>query len=135
MYSQPLFSFSERWFAKKFPDNEFMTKSYPSKFPFFPTIHLNLFRLCFRTAYVVTTTGLGMLFPYFNEILGLLGALNLWPLAVYFPVEMYIVQKRIGAWTRQWVVLQGFSMFCLLIAVVAFIGSAEGLIRARTRTS
>lgn len=73
-----------------------------------------------------------MVFPYFNEILGVLGALNLWPLAVYFPVEMYFVQKKIGAWTKKWVVLQCFSMVCLLVTIVALVGSIQGLIRART---
>lgn len=73
-----------------------------------------------------------MLFPYFNQILGVLGALNLWPMAVYFPVEMYLVQKQIATWTKKWIILQTFSMVCLLVSVIAMIGSIEGLIREKT---
>ncbi|KAE8637426.1 hypothetical protein CSA_021612 [Cucumis sativus] len=32
--------------------------------------------------------------PFFNDIVGLLGALGFWPLTVYLPVEMYIAQKK-----------------------------------------
>lgn len=126
-----MFAFADRWCAEMFPESGFITKFYSLKLPLLPEFRLNLFRLCFRTAYVVSTTGIAMVFPYFNQILGVLGALNLWPLAIYFPVEMYFVQKKIGAWTRKWVVLQTFSMVCLLVSVVALIGSVEGLIQAK----
>lgn len=132
VFSQPVFAFAERWFNRKFPNNDFMNKFYDFKIPFLPGFQLSLFRVLFRSAYVATTTGIGMVFPYFNEILGVLGALNLWPLAVYFPVEMYFVQKKIGAWTKKWVALQCFSIVCLLVTIVALIGSIQGLIRART---
>ncbi|KAG8068618.1 hypothetical protein GUJ93_ZPchr0005g15140 [Zizania palustris] len=56
---------------------------------------VNLFRLTWRSAFVVVTTVVSMLLPFFNDVVGLLGALGFWPLTVYFPVEMYIVQKRI----------------------------------------
>lgn len=69
-----------------------------------------------------------MLFPYFNAVLGVLGALNYWPLAIYFPVQMYFVQKKIGAWTRKWVILQSFSLVCLLVCTVALVGSVEELV-------
>lgn len=96
-----------------------------------PRFQVNSFRLCFRTVYVVSTTGIAMLFPYFNQVLGVLGALNFWPLAIYFPVQMYCVQKEIGAWTKKWIVLQTFSFVCFLVTVVGVIGSVEGLISAK----
>ena len=71
------------------------------------------------------------MFPYFNQVLGVLGAVNFWPLAIYFPVEMYLVQKKIGAWTRKWIVLRTFSFVCFIVTVVALIGSLEGLISAK----
>jgi len=43
---------------------------------------------------VVSTTGIAILFPLFNDMLGVIGAVKFWPLVVYFPVEMYIVQKK-----------------------------------------
>ena len=79
----------------------------------------------------VSTTGIAMLFPYFNSVLGLLGALNFWPLTIYFPVEMYFVQKKVGAWTKKWIALQTFSFVCFLVTVVGFIGSLEAIISAK----
>ncbi|KAL0000372.1 hypothetical protein SO802_014153 [Lithocarpus litseifolius] len=131
IFSQPIFAFAEGWFAKKFPNSGFVNKFYTFKLPLLPEFQLKLLRLCFRTAYVISTTGIAMLFPYFNSVLGLLGALNFWPLTIYFPVEMYFVQKKIGAWTRKWIVLRTFSFVCFLVTVVGFIGSLEGLISAK----
>ncbi|XP_050246155.1 probable amino acid permease 7 [Quercus robur] len=131
IYSQPIFAFAEGWFAKKFPNSGFVHNFYTFKLPLLPGFQLNLLRLCFRTAYVVSTTGIAMLFPYFNLVLGLLGAVTFWPLTVYFPVEMYFVQKKVGAWTNKWIVLRTFSFVCFLVTVVGCIGSLEGLISAK----
>ncbi|CAI9303430.1 unnamed protein product [Lactuca saligna] len=133
LFSQPVFAFSERWFTGKFPNSGFLTKFYELKLPLLPVFRLNLFRLCFRTAYVASTTGIALVFPYFNEILGVLGALNLWPLAIYFPVEMYIVQRRVEAWSRKWVVLEIFSGVLMVVSVVALVGSVAGLIEAKSK--
>ncbi|KAI3703758.1 hypothetical protein L1987_73953 [Smallanthus sonchifolius] len=131
LYCQPVYANAERWLTEKFPDSIFLKNSHGLKLPFLPDFQLNLFRLCFRTLYVVSTTGIALVFPYFNEILGLLGALNLWPLAIYFPVEMYIVQRKVEPWSRKWVVLQIFSSFLMVVSVVALIGSVAGLIEAK----
>ncbi|XP_040988313.1 probable amino acid permease 7 isoform X1 [Juglans microcarpa x Juglans regia] len=131
IYCQPVFAFVERWLTKKYPNSSFVNNFYTFKLPLLPGFQWNLLRLCFRTAYVISTTALAMLFPYFNQVLGLLGALNFWPLAIYFPVEMYFVQKKIGAWTRKWIVLRIFSFVCFLVTVMGFIGSLEGLISAK----
>lgn len=131
IYCQPVFAFFETWFCEKFPESGFVNNFYGFKLPLLPAFQLNPFRLCFRTAYVISTTGIAMIFPYFNQVLGVLGALNFWPLAIYFPVEMYFVQRKIGAWTRKWIVLQTFSSVCLLVTIVALTGSIEGLIKAK----
>lgn len=123
-----MFAFADRWVAGKFPNSGFVNKFYIIPLPFLPPYRLNLFRLCFRTVYVATTTGLAMFFPYFNEVLGVLGALNFWPLAIYFPVEMYFVQKKISAWGRKWIVLKVFSIGCLLVSIFALIGSLQGVL-------
>ncbi|RWW07370.1 hypothetical protein GW17_00029252 [Ensete ventricosum] len=127
-FANALFSFADRWVAKKFPNSRFVNGFYMIQLPFLPPYRLNLFRLCFRTAYVATTTGLAMVFPYFNQVLGVLGSLNFWPLAIYFPVEMYFTQKKIGRWTNKWIVLRVFSAGCLLVSLFALIGSVEGLV-------
>ncbi|KAK9941106.1 hypothetical protein M0R45_017733 [Rubus argutus] len=131
VYSQPVFAVAERWFSNKYPNSAFVNNYYSLKIPMIPRFQVNSFRLCFRTVYVVSTTGIAMLFPYFNQVLGVLGALNFWPLAIYFPVQMYCVQKKIGAWTKKWIVLQTFSFVCFLVTVVGVIGSVEGLITAK----
>ncbi|XWS09580.1 hypothetical protein CRYUN_Cryun39dG0002200 [Craigia yunnanensis] len=131
IYCQPVFAFVERWFTKKFPSSGFVNNFYMFKLPLLPSFRMNPLKICFRTAYVASTTAIAMIFPYFNQVLGLLGALNFWPLAIYFPVEMYFVQKKIQPWTRKWVVLRSFSFFCLLVTIVGLIGSIQGLISAK----
>ncbi|KAL0311431.1 UNVERIFIED_CONTAM: putative amino acid permease 7 [Sesamum angustifolium] len=125
IYSQPLFAVAERHISKKHANSRFVNDEYTVKLPLLPRFKLNLLRLCFRTVYVASTTGLALLFPYFNQVLGVLGALNFWPLAIYFPVQMYLVQNKIRAWTGQWIVLQAFRVFCLLCTILAFIGSGR----------
>lgn len=77
---------------------------------------------------MVGTTVISMLLPFFNDIVGFLGALGFWPLTVYFPVEMYIVQKRIPKWSTRWVCLQLLSLACLAISVAAAAGSIAGVV-------
>lgn len=131
VFSQPVFALVETWFSDRYPDSQFVNGFYRMKLPLVTTFQLNPFRLCFRTLYVISTTGIAMLFPYFNQVLGVLGALNFWPLVVYFPVEMYFVQRKIAPWTKKWVALRTFSFACFLVSAVAFIGSLEGLITAK----
>lgn len=132
IFSQPVFATAERWFAYRFTDSGFLNNHISFKIPLFSTFQLNPFRVVFRTMYVVSTTALAMSFPYFNSVLGVLGALNFWPLAVYFPVEMYLKQKKIRAWSREWICYRTFSGLCLLVTVVGFIGSLEELTSARS---
>lgn len=131
IFSQPIFATFEQWFAKKFPNSGFISKFYTIRPPFLPSFHINLFRLFFRTLYVVSTTGLAIAFPYFNSILGVVGAINFWPLAIYFPLEMYLLRRNIGAWTRKWVVLRTLSLCCFLLTVVGLLGSLISLIKAK----
>ncbi|KAL0323319.1 UNVERIFIED_CONTAM: Amino acid permease 3 [Sesamum angustifolium] len=69
-----------------------------------------------------------MLMPFFNDVVGILGAFGFWPLTVYFPVEMYIKQKRIPKWSTRWVSLQILSVACLVISVAAAAGSFAGVV-------
>lgn len=131
VYSQPLFAVIENWIAEKYPDNRFLNKNLTYKFPRLPGFQLNLLRLCFRSIYVVSTTAIAVMFPYFNQAIGLVGGFGFWPLTVYFPVEMYFKQKNIEAWTIKWIMLRAFSVICFLVTAFALIGSAEGLMSAR----
>ncbi|XP_026427481.1 probable amino acid permease 7 [Papaver somniferum] len=131
MFCQPVFAFMEAWLAEKYPNNGFINKSYTFKVPLLPSLNLSPFRLCTRTFYVATTTGIAITFPYFNQVLGVMGSLTFWPLIIYFPVQMYFVQLKVVAWTRKWVILQTFSTVCLIISTTALIGSIEGIISAK----
>ncbi|KAL5548835.1 hypothetical protein UlMin_004066 [Ulmus minor] len=131
IYSQPLFSNVEKWLGDQFPQSGFVNNCYLIKLPLCPSFYLNPLRLCFRSAYVVTTTGIAMAFPYFNQILGVLGGINFWPLTIYFPVEMYLKQSGIQAWTAKWILLRLFSLGFLLVTLFALVGSFEGLISAK----
>ncbi|KAE9598578.1 putative amino acid transporter, transmembrane domain-containing protein [Lupinus albus] len=133
IYSQPIYSEAERWFSRRFPNSGFVNNFYKVKLPLIAGFQINLFRFCFRTLYVISTTGLGILFPYFNQVLGVLGAINFWPLAIYFPVEMYFVQKKIPAWSRKWIVLRTFSFACFLVTVMGLVASIEGIIREKLK--
>ncbi|XP_020595493.1 probable amino acid permease 7 isoform X2 [Phalaenopsis equestris] len=132
VFSQPIFAFFERQFSEKLPSSWTLTNCFHRiHLPFLPSFRINLFRIFFRTLYVASTTGLALGFPYFNQVLALLGAISFWPLAIYFPVEMYSVQKKIAPWTSRWFVLQAFSVGCLLVSIFALIGSIEGLFSQR----
>lgn len=128
VYCQPLFAFIEKWAAKKFPDSQFITKEIKIPIPGFKPYNLNLFRLVWRTIFVIITTVISMLMPFFNDVVGILGAFGFWPLTVYFPVEMYIAQKKIPKWSTRWLCLQILSFACLIISIAAAAGSVAGVI-------
>ncbi|KDP32819.1 hypothetical protein JCGZ_12111 [Jatropha curcas] len=129
VYCQPLFAFIEKTAAQRYPDSDFITKEIKIPIPGLKSSYnLNLFRLVFRTVFVIFTTVISMLLPFFNDIVGLLGALGFWPLTVYFPVEMYIAQKKIPKWSTRWLCLQILSAACLIITIAAAAGSIAGVI-------
>lgn len=131
--AQPLYQFSDKWFAKKFPDNKYVNKFYTIRLPFLPDYELNLVRLCYRTLHVISTTFIALIFPYFNQVLGLLGSFAFWHLNIYFPVEMYIIQRKIEAWSRKWILLQTFKFVCLFVCMFALAGSLQGLFSEKFR--
>lgn len=128
VYCQPLFAFIEKQAVQRFPDSEFITKDIKVPIPGFKSYNLNLFRLVWRTIFVIVTTVISMLLPFFNDVVGLLGALGFWPLTVYFPVEMYIAQKQIPKWSTKWLCLQILSVACLIITIAAAVGSIAGVV-------
>ncbi|XP_076907013.1 putative amino acid permease 7 [Bidens hawaiensis] len=128
IYSQTLFALVERWYTEKHPEG-ILTRDI-SNFKV-SEFRLNPLRLCFRTAYVVLTMAVGMLFPYFNEVLAFMGSIFFWPLTIYFPVEMYFVHKKVVPWTSKWIVLRLYSTFCLVVTVFTLVGSLQGLIAKR----
>ncbi|XP_016581496.2 probable amino acid permease 7 isoform X3 [Capsicum annuum] len=131
IFSQPLFADIERWFARKFPESKFVHNNHTLKhLPMLP-LRLNFMRLFFRTAYVALITGIAVLFPYFNQVIGVSGSLTFWPIVVYFPVEMYLTQKKTGKWKSKAIALRVYSVVCLVVILYAFVGSIRGVIVAR----
>ncbi|XP_040996943.1 amino acid permease 3-like isoform X2 [Juglans microcarpa x Juglans regia] len=129
VYCQPLYAFIEKSAKERFPDSDFVNKDIIIPIPgFHHPYRLNLFRLFWRTIFVIITTVISMLLPFFNDVVGLLGALGFWPLTVYFPVEMYIVQKKIPKWSTKWLCLQILSGACLIITIAAAAGSIAGVV-------
>ncbi|KAH0662289.1 hypothetical protein KY284_027220 [Solanum tuberosum] len=127
VYCQPLFAFVEKTATEWYPDSKIITKEIDVPIPGFKPFKLNLFRLVWRTIFVIITTVISMLMPFFNDVVGILGAFGFWPLTVYFPVEMYIVQKRITKWSGRWICLQILSGACLVISIAAAAGSFAGV--------
>lgn len=129
VFVQPLFAFIEQWCSRKWPRSRFIHKNYHMNIPGYGLYQLNLFRLVWRTCFVISTTLISMLLPFFNDVVGILGAVGFWPLTVYFPVQMYIVQKRIQRFSSKWMLLQTLSVVCFLISLAAACGSIEGILQ------
>ncbi|KAL4566943.1 hypothetical protein LXL04_031069 [Taraxacum kok-saghyz] len=121
IYSQTLFAIVERWYAEKFPESV-LTRDVG---------RVNPLRLCFRTTYVILTMAVGMIFPYFNQVVAFAGSVIFWPLTIYFPVEMYFVQKKVVPWSANWILLRIYSLFCLIVTLYILAGSIQGLITLR----
>ncbi|CAL1404770.1 unnamed protein product [Linum trigynum] len=132
VYCQPVFATAEKWLVETFPDSILVRHS-SVKLPVPAAgrnVEVKVLRLCFRTLYVASTTAIAMMFPYFNQVIGVLGGFMYWPVSIYFPVEMYVKQREVEAWTVKWVLLHLFSVFCLLLICFALVGSVQGLLTA-----
>ncbi|XP_008442267.2 amino acid permease 4-like [Cucumis melo] len=125
--SQPIFAFVEKKAAQAWPDSPFINKDYKLSISSSRLYNINLFRLFWRTLFVCFTTTIAMLIPFFNDIVGIIGALQFWPLTVYFPIQMYIVQKKIPQWSVKWICVQTMSVGCLLVSLAAAVGSISGV--------
>lgn len=129
VYCQPLFAFVETIASKWFPESKIITKDIQVPIPGYKPLKLNLFRLVWRTTFVIITTIFSVLMPFFNDhVIGILGALWFWPLAVYFPIKMYTFQKRIPKWSAKWLGLQILSVACLIFSIAAAAGSFAGVV-------
>jgi len=125
VFCQPIFAFVERRAAAAWPDSAFISRELRVG-PF----ALSVFRLTWRTAFVCVTTVVAMLLPFFGNVVGFLGAVSFWPLTVYFPVEMYIKQRRVPRGSTKWICLQTLSVCCLIVSIAAAAGSIADVIDA-----
>ncbi|KAL9681560.1 hypothetical protein QQ045_013345 [Rhodiola kirilowii] len=133
IFVQALYSFLEKRATENFPDCTFFTKEIlipvmPGSMPY----KLSLFRLVWRTCFVIIITLISMILPFFSDVVGLLGALGFWPLTVFFPIEMFIVQMKIRRWSIRWISLQIMSMSCLAVSLMAASGAIYSISKALT---
>ncbi|CAK9223813.1 unnamed protein product [Sphagnum troendelagicum] len=128
VYTQPLFAFVEHTMSRKFPKSDFIHKDLEMKLPWGAPLHINLFRLVWRTAFVAFTTVVSLVIPFFNDVLGLIGAFSFWPLTVYFPIQMYTVQQSIHKWSSTWLALNTLSVVCFFVSLAAAVGSIAGIL-------
>ncbi|KAH9625965.1 hypothetical protein KSS87_022365 [Heliosperma pusillum] len=129
VFTQPVFSFVEAHAKNRWPDNKFINREHPVVIPFGSGVYyFNWFRLIWRTLYVILTALFAMVFPFFNDFLGLLGALSFWPLTVFFPVELHIAQAKVPKYSPKWIALKLLSYVCLVVSLIAAAGSIQGLI-------
>ncbi|VAI84659.1 unnamed protein product [Triticum turgidum subsp. durum] len=125
LYCQPIYAAVEKWAAARWPGSDFVVRQYH---PFAGgNFSVSMFKLVWRTAFVAVSTVLAILMPFFNAILGLLGALAFWPLTVYFPVEMYKRQSKVERFSKKWVVLQSLSFTCFAVTVAVTVASVQGI--------
>ncbi|KAG8633462.1 hypothetical protein MANES_18G107300v8 [Manihot esculenta] len=129
VFSQPIFAIHEKLLASKWPTSSF-TRIYTIRLPL---THKGIFsftlsKLFLRTLFVVFTTTVAMMLPFFNAILAFLGAISFWPLTVYFPLRMYTMQTKIKRGSYQWMGFQGLSLVCLIVSLISGIGSVAGML-------
>ncbi|KAB2047502.1 hypothetical protein ES319_A13G050400v1 [Gossypium barbadense] len=122
------FGFYEPCF-NRWPNSSFIKESPPIKLPLFGVYSFSAFRVVWRTGYVILTIVLAMLLPFFNGILGFLGAASFWPLTVYFPIQMHISREQIQAFSWKWIWLNFLVLLCLIISVLAAAGSIATIVK------
>jgi len=127
VFVQPIFGFVEKWAKEKWPESQFVHSEHAVKVPLCGGTSVNFFRMLWRTTYVIITAVLAMLFPFFNDFLGLIGSLSFWPLTVYFPIEMYIKRSNMKKFSFTWTWLKILSWVCLIISIISAVGSIQGL--------
>uniref|UniRef100_A0A1D1XKS9 Amino acid permease 2 n=1 Tax=Anthurium amnicola TaxID=1678845 RepID=A0A1D1XKS9_9ARAE len=129
VYGQPIYAKYEAWLAAKWPASAFFHRNYTVSLPFTEgrAFRFTACKLVLRTAFVVVTTVISMMLPFFNAVVGLLGSIAFWPLTVYYPVTMYMAQAKIKGGQHKWVMLQGLSMAALLVSLASAVGSVADI--------
>ncbi|KAK4745656.1 hypothetical protein SAY87_011968 [Trapa incisa] len=123
VFVQPFFGFVEKLFSDRWPESNFINREI-----YLGSYNFNMFRLTWRTVYVIIITLVAMIFPFFNDILGLLGALTFWPLTVFFPVEIYLARTKMKKYSLPWTWMKILSLACLVVSLLSALGSVQGLV-------
>ena len=133
VYAQPIFACYEKWLATRWPESGFFHHEYAVRLPLAGgggrAARFTLCKLVVRTAFVAATTVVSLMLPFFNAVLGLLGAIAFWPLTVYLPVTMYIAQAKVAPGSRKWVALQALNVGALVVSLLAAVGSVADMVQ------
>ena len=89
-------------------------------------LHGWVFRLWYRTIYVVFVGFLACLCPWFGVFVGVVGALGFWPATVFFPIECWIRVFKPKRAQRYF--MYTLDLFCLIVTILALAGSVQLLV-------
>ncbi|KAJ4747806.1 amino acid permease 1 [Rhynchospora pubera] len=131
LFAQPLYANLEMRICERWPESKIVTRVYKIVVPCFKRrvpLSFSLLRLGLRSTIVIITTIVGMALPFFNSIVGMLGALSFWPLTVYFPIKMHIAQQEIQKGTTKWILLHVLIGFTLCVCVAVSIGAGAEMV-------
>ncbi|KAI4987651.1 hypothetical protein ZWY2020_028365 [Hordeum vulgare] len=130
VYAQPVFACYEKRLRARYPEAAFFHRELALRLPGRRgALRFTMCKLVLRTAFVAATTVVSLMLPFFNAILGLLGAAAFWPLTVYFPVTMYITQAKVPRGSGKWVALQALNVGALVVSLLAAVGSVDDIVQ------
>jgi amino acid permease len=91
----------------------------------FPKVPILVVRLVWRTGYVLWVTVIAASFPFFGEIVGLIGAAGFIPMTFIMPHVLWLAYKKDLGWSRfiNYALLGIFS----IIAIASLIGSIASI--------
>lgn len=121
VWSQPHFALVEEWVEHR------LCKDVQNRYLRYLSRGLPL-RLVYRSFYVVVVTFLAVLLPFFQSILGFVGAIGFWPMTVFFPIQCYIRVFRPGLSFR--VFLRILDLFCFLLTLAVIVASFQSMIQS-----
>jgi hypothetical protein len=126
VFMQPFMVFVEGCICHFVPSLKWEKGLQIKGYGYFP---LSPLKMVSRTVIVAITTLIAIILPFFNDLVGFIGAIGFWPLTVYFPVELHIASKGIKRWSSKWLWLQALSIFTFCISMAAAIGSIEYVVQ------
>ncbi|PKA52543.1 Amino acid permease 8 [Apostasia shenzhenica] len=129
VFAQPLFAAYEEFLSKKYSKSPFFHKKYIV--PLFSktrVFQFTLSKIVLRSAFVVLTTIIAMMVPFFNAVVGLLGAIAFWPLTVYFPIAVYMARAHINKGEWRWLALNLLNVVALVVSLLAAAASIINII-------
>lgn len=130
VFCQPIFAVIEERASHKWEGHSLVNNVHTIRIPIVGSINVTVFSLLLRSSIVVSTTVIAMLLPFFNEIMGFIGAVCYWPLSVHLPIQMFLKQKNVKKWSTKWILNQCLSLLCLLVAIAGVVGSIAGISQA-----